>query len=385
MKVLISMTEPFIVRSLMKGHLKWLVSQGHSVTVMCGAGADVNWILKQGAMVSEVSIERRPNILKDIKCLIEMIFILRRLRPDIIHYSTPKSSLITPLAVLLGRLKSGVIYTVRGRVYENKTGIKRWLFQLADKFSCSIAAKVIFISRELKDDFVNSALVEKKKALLIGLGSSNGFDTSIFRQPTNNERIDAKNHFKVDQATKVISYVGRLAPDKGADDLFKVFETLSITDPLINFLIIGKIETQLEYLMDKYKIEENRLIFHDWCADIHKAYWASDITVFPSFREGFGNVCVESILCGSPVVCYDVIGCRESVKQGISGYKVPFRDTQAMVEKIIELYEDKDRRDLIIEKGAEWAQRSFNQEIIWEGILAVYLNLVSDIQPNNKI
>ena len=109
MKVLISMTEPFIVRSLMKGHLKWLVSQGHSVTVMCGAGADVNWILKQGAMVSEVSIERRPNILKDIKCLVEMIFILRRLRPDIIHYSTPKSSLITPLAVLLGRLKSGVI------------------------------------------------------------------------------------------------------------------------------------------------------------------------------------------------------------------------------------------------------------------------------------
>ena len=75
----------------------------------------------------------------------------------------------------------------------------------------------------LKDDFVKSALVEKKKALLIGLGSSNGFDTSIFRKPTDNERIDAKNYFKVDQATKVISYVGRLAPDKGADDLFKVY------------------------------------------------------------------------------------------------------------------------------------------------------------------
>ena len=39
MKILISMTEPFIVRSLLKGHLKWLVGQGHSVTVVCGCGS----------------------------------------------------------------------------------------------------------------------------------------------------------------------------------------------------------------------------------------------------------------------------------------------------------------------------------------------------------
>jgi glycosyltransferase involved in cell wall biosynthesis len=381
-KILISMTEPFIVRSLLKGHLKWLVNQGHSVTVVCGAGGDVNWILEQGVMVSIVSIERRPSILKDIKCLIEMIFILRRLRPDIIHYSTPKSSLITPMAVFLGRLKAGIIYTVRGRVYENKIGIKRWLFELADKFSCWVASKVIFISKEIKDDFVKHEVVEDHKALLIGLGSSNGFDTNVFRKPTVDERNEAKDYFQLERSANVITYVGRLALDKGADDLFRVFETIAEYDPLMNFLVIGKVEIQLESLLKKYSIDSSRLFFHDWCADIHKAYWASDVTVFPSFREGFGNVCVESILCGSPVVCYDVVGCRESVKQGISGYKVPFRNTQAMVDKIVYLFEDSDRREVMVAKGTEWATISFNQEVIWDGIQEVYASSVSGIRTN---
>ena len=92
---------------------------------------------------------------------------------------------------------------------------------------------------------------------------------------------------------------------------------------------------------------------------------------------------MESILCGSPVVCYDVVGCRESVKQGISGYKVPFRDTQAMVGKIIDLSDDNDRRDIMVAKGTEWAIRSFNQEAIWDGILEIYSTLVSDIRSNH--
>lgn len=380
MKILISMTEPFIVRSLLKGHLKWLVGKGNSVTVICGKGADTEWILDQGAKVYTVPIERRPNILRDIKCLIEMILVLRRLSPDIVHYSTPKSSLITPMAIFLGRLKAGIIYTVRGRVYENKTGIKRWLFQLADKFSCWIADRVIFISGELRDDFVKHSVVEGKKAILIGLGSSNGFDTETFRRPSKDEKINAKEHFHLDRSANAIAYVGRVAHDKGAIDLFKVFEKISTYDPLMNFLVVGKVEIDLETLLKKYNIDQNRLILHDWCADIHKAYWACDITVFPSFREGFGNVCVESILCGSPVVCYDVIGCRESVKQGISGYKVPYRDTDAMIKKIIYLFDNIDKRNLMLDEGEKWAKKSFNQEEIWQSILEVYLS-ASYIDP----
>lgn len=379
------MTEPFIVRSLMKGHLRWLVEQGHCVTVMCSAGEDIKWILEQGAKAAIISIKRRPSIFKDIKCLIEMIFILRQLNPDIVHYSTPKSSLITPLALFVGRLKCGVVYTVRGRVYENKTGIKRWLFQIADKFSCWMAAKVIFISSELKGDYLKNSVVEEKKAMLIGLGSSNGFDLTVFRKPFNDEKNDAKDYFQINTADRVLAYVGRLAPDKGADDLFRVFKMISEFDSSMNFLVIGKIEVHIDSLLKKYNIDASKLIFHDWLADVQKAYWAADVTVFPSFREGFGNVCVESILCGSPVVCYDVVGCRESVNNGISGYKVPFRDTNAMVKKIIHLFDDNDKRDMMVSKGTEWAIKSFNQEVIWEGILEIYLKLASEIRSNNLL
>ena len=134
-----------------------------------------------------------------------------------------------------------------------------------------------------------------------------------------------------------------------------------------------------------YKQGQHPNKFTGWCADIHKGYWASDVTVFPSFREGFGNVCVESILCGAPIVSYDVVGCRESVKQGISGYMVPLRDTNAMVQKIINLFEDNDQRDMMVAKGSEWAKKSFNQEIIWNGILKIYSNLVSEVKSKDPI
>jgi glycosyltransferase involved in cell wall biosynthesis len=76
------------------------------------------------------------------------------------------------------------------------------------------------------------------------------------------------------------------------------------------------------------------------------------------------------------------VGCRESVKQGISGYKVPFRNTQAMVDKIVYLFEDSDRREVMVAKGTEWATISFNQEVIWDGIQEVYASSVSGIRTN---
>lgn len=378
MKIVISITEPFIVRSLLKGHLRWLVSKGHDVTVVCSPGHDTEWISKQGANFAIVNIERKPNIFKDFKCLFEMIMVLRRLRPDVIHYSTPKSSLITPLAMLMGLIKSRSVYTVRGRVYENMHGLKRWVFELADKFSCWKADFVIFISKEIKDDFINESLVNKKKAVIIGSGSSNGFDTNLFRKPTVAEKTEAKSYFGLESSSRVLAYVGRIALDKGVEDLFQVFKSLAHHKSLITFLIVGKVEVELEPLLRRYGIEPNQIVIYDWIPDIHKAFWAADVTLFPSFREGFGNICIESILCGTPVVCYDIVGCRESVKHEVSGYLVPFRDTQAMAEKAYYLLTNMESRDLMVEMGTKWAISAFDQKIIWNGILNIYEGLWFD-------
>lgn len=119
------MTEPLIVRQLMKNKIKWLVDQGYNVTIICSPGGDVKWIRKQGANHIKLNFRRKISFLNDIKCLLKLIIILRKHKFDLIHYSTPKSSLLTPIAIKLGFVKSSNVYTVRGRVYENYTGFKK--------------------------------------------------------------------------------------------------------------------------------------------------------------------------------------------------------------------------------------------------------------------
>lgn len=372
MKVLISMTEPFIVRSLLKEHIRYLVDHGFKVIVMCSQGEDIKWITDQGASTSIVDIKRKPSVLKDLKCLMQMIFAIYKIKPNIVHYSTPKSSLLTPLAVFLCPIKVKSIYTVRGRVYENSKGLKRKIYQLIEKFSCWMADRVIFISKEIKDSFIAESLLTNKKAKLIGCGSSNGFNTNIFRKPTSEEIKSSKDFFGLDKQSKVLIYAGRLAYDKGLEDLLIVFKELSSIDKAINLLVIGKAEVNLNSLLHKYDIDQERLVVKEWSSEIHKAYWAADVTVFPSYREGFGNVCVESILCGVPVVCYDVIGCRESVNDGVSGYLVPFRDTNLMSHKVLSLLNNTELRKTIVNTGSSWAKSNFNQEFIWNEIVKIY-------------
>ena len=52
---------------------------------------------------------------------------------------------------------------------------------------------------------------------------------------------------------------------------------------------------------------------------------------------------------------------------------------------MINLFDDNDQRDIMVAKGADWANKSFNQETIWKGILKVYSTLVSDVSSKNPI
>ena len=135
MKIAIVMTEPLIVRQLMKGQLKWLNNKKYKITVICSDGKDVEWIKNQGADHLTINFARKINLLQDIKCIFFLISKLKKLNPDIIHFSTPKSSLLTPLAIKLGLINARVVYTVRGRFYENYNILAKSLYKLFDLFS----------------------------------------------------------------------------------------------------------------------------------------------------------------------------------------------------------------------------------------------------------
>ncbi|WP_301103230.1 glycosyltransferase [Propionivibrio sp.] len=71
---------------------------------------------------------------------------------------------------------------------------------------------------------------------------------------------------------------------------------------------------------------------------------AMDIIVLASDNEGFPRVILEAMLLAKPVIASDVVGSRELVKHGSSGFLYPYGDEEALANRLQQLLEDADLR-----------------------------------------
>ena len=85
-----------------------------------------------------IPFSRRPSIVLDLFCLFRLWIFFLSNRFEIVHVSTPKAALPGCLAARLSGHRR-VVFTLRGRVYENATGWRRRVFAQLDKQVCSLA------------------------------------------------------------------------------------------------------------------------------------------------------------------------------------------------------------------------------------------------------
>lgn len=106
---------------------------------------------------------------------------------------------------------------------------------------------------------------------------------------------------------KTLIYVGRLHKYKGLEFLFEVFNHIALSNEEIQLVIVGKgpLKKYLENLTHKLNLE-NRVFFIGFTKNPYPYIKLADALISPSENEGFGNVLVESILCGTPVFASDI-------------------------------------------------------------------------------
>jgi len=100
-------------------------------------------------------------------------------------------------------------------------------------------------------------------------------------------------------------------------------------------------------------------------------YSAAEVVVMPSHYESFGMVALEAMACGTPVVASQVGGLAFLVRDGETGYVVPGNDVQKLARRLIEIIKDKELRNKLGSKSAEYAQL-YAWEIISEKMIELY-------------
>jgi glycosyltransferase involved in cell wall biosynthesis len=142
-----------------------------------------------------------------------------------------------------------------------------------------------------------------------------------------------------------VLYVGSLGQRKG---LSYLFAAAALAGRSITLTVIGTKPAKPCAALDR------ALSSHNWIPSLpHAAVLEqmrhSDVLVFPSLFEGFGLVILEAMAQGVPVITTPHTAGPDIITDGVDGFIVPIRDTEAIAARLFDLHGD---RDLLAAMGA---------------------------------
>lgn len=372
-KLIVGITAPGSV-GLLRGQMRYFKELGYDTYLMSPKNErSVEYCKNEGCTLLEIKIEREISFLKDFGTLIRIIRILRRVRPDIVNFGTPKMGLLGSIAAKLVGINCR-IDTCRGLRYEHEKGIKRWMLKKLERVTGICAHYVICISPSVKEVAVREHLFAEKKCVVINKGSSNGIDNVKFDRNSVPENL--KQELKIELELNshfVYGFIGRLIDHKGILELYNAFCRIYIKDNNSRLLVVGPVElSQIAdvTLIDKMKSHE-AIIMPGRTDNVPLYLSLMDVFVLPSWREGFGNVLVEAAAMGIPVISSTGTGCRDAVSDGFNGILVNPKDDIELEKAMEELKENGLKRAVMGNNGIEWA-KNFSSKIIWDGINQLY-------------
>jgi glycosyltransferase involved in cell wall biosynthesis len=331
----------------------------------------------EGVPVHIIPMRREPAPLRDIASLFRFIGFFARHRYDVVHVSTPKAAFLGAIAARLTGHRS-VLFVVRIRIYQDRRGIARWIYANVDKLVSRLSRVVAPISREMGAMMVADGLCSSGKIRYFGEGSSNGIDIDRFRRTSAaiaRGRALRREAGIPDDVILLLS-VGRLALGKGIDNLPRVMDRFA-DDPRVWLLVAGPEDSREpteKSVLDDLAARPN-VVRLNYQADPVRLYAAADVYLFPSSREGFGNVALEAQAMELPVVGFDTFGVREAVQDGVTGMLAPEGDATTFANLAAGLIADKELRNRMGQAAMQRVRARFANEIVWQDINATLLEL----------
>lgn len=337
---------------------------------------------EQGILVHAIELPRRITPLHDLRAVLQLSRILRRIKPTIVHAHTPKGGLLGMISAWLTRTRV-CIYHMRGLPYMSATGRKRTLLMATERTSCRLAHRVFCVSHSLREVAIADGIVPAEKIVVFAGGSGNGVDSTTRFNPDrfSAEAVQAqKAELGIGGDEIVIGFIGRIVRDKGIEELAVAWRQIREAYPAARLVLVGPVEPQDPVSPDTllFLQGDDRVVMIDWLDDTSVIYPVLDMLVLPTYREGFPNVPLEAASMGLPVVATRIPGCIDAVADGETGTLVPVRDPNALAEAIRMYLDEPELRCKHGQAGRARVLRDFRQEVIWDAVYQEYCRLLAE-------
>jgi glycosyltransferase involved in cell wall biosynthesis len=312
-------------------------------------------ILPEGVEVVDLGVRRLRHVVWPL------IRYINSVKPDIIIAAVwPLTSIAFMSWFLAG--KPGRMYLSEhshlSTSCKHEINTAKWLIKLIMRISYPFASGIVAVSAGVKSDLCKLARLHDSKVNVIynpsAIGVSPHQESIAIRQQLWGVGFD--NH---------ILSVGALKEQKDHVTLIKAFSQLPASlNAKLTILGEGSIRLELEKLITQLGLV-NKVAMPGFVLDPYTWFRSADLFVLSSRWEGFGNVIVEALECGVPVVSTDCqSGPAEILKNGLYGELVPIQNPNALAKAMAKSLNKTHDREALLFRASDFSVEKIANEYL---------------------
>lgn len=376
-------TVPMALRYLLPGQMHFMKEQGFDVIMISADGKELKEVIEQEQCRHIiVPMTRKITPWQDLKCLLRLIRIFRKEKPGIVHTHTPKAGLLGMLAARIAGVKVR-IHTVAGLPLMVETGMKYRLLKTMEKLTYAAATQVWPNSNSLLQYIREHKLARASKLHIIAKGSTNGINLQRFNPSAIDQQLlqETKKSIHYDEKNIYLLCIGRLVKDKGIVELVNVFAGLQQQKPELRLILVGEYEPSLDPLPagTHATIEENPAIIHiNWSHHVEYFMTLADHFVFPSHREGFPNVLLQSGAMQLPIICSAITGNVDIVSDRETGLIFEKGNEEQLRDCVTYAINHAGEAKTMAVRLNREINENYRREHVWRVILENYRSLLNE-------
>ncbi len=289
------------------------------------------------------------------------------------------------LAILLSRLRGRtVIFAPYFHAYPYRRPARELYDRTLGRFFFNLSDRVIVFT-DYTAGLLRNLGVDGRRLQAIPLTSR----PEVFAERAGEREAGSLLRATGVRGNPLILGVGQLLERKGWEHTVRCLPAIIARFPQARLLIIGSsrpaepaFRERLEQLATELGVIDSIQIRQDNSPEfIRDAYRSATILTHPSFVESFGLVLLEAMTAGVPVVAHNGTGIPCIVDDGVTGYVVDVRDTQAYTELLLSLLSDPALRQRMGAEGQRQAIARFGQAEVAERLFTVFADMLGIAYP----
>lgn len=278
---------------------------------------------------------------------------LRRFDPEVMISLQDNANVSAVVAHKLAKSRATLILSVQNLVAQRKRGATTWrqgILPLAIRATYPFADGVVAISRDIEAEL---AVLCRRLRHVTVLGNA-CLDGGA------QEQQDSVLAREYSYDPSAIVACGRLVEQKGYDRLLRIVARIAQTDPQVKLLVVGDGPLRLTLWERSRELGlEEHVRFLGATEDPGEVIGRSCALALASYWEGFGNVLIEAMGQGVPVVSFSCPGGpRDIIRSGENGFLIDEGDEEGFARALVGLMRDSETR-LAMSREARETSREY--------------------------